>query len=98
VSTSDGYYVVEIPVLVAKSREAFAAAHPQGLTLTGTWILGNQVVATKQVVEAAGVLASGPTWVFLKAALPSTAATAEAQVIVSAGDVRFERKLPLKRR
>ncbi len=78
------YVVAELPVLVAQGRAAFAAAHPQGLVVVGELTSGAARQVVTQHVTADAVLETGPTLVFLKAALPNASATGEVRVVVRA--------------
>lgn len=69
-SLSPDFVVVELPVLVARTRAEFAAAHPGGLLLVGEIGSGPHRVRQEHVVKAESVYESAPTWVFLKTALP----------------------------
>jgi hypothetical protein len=76
----DQLVLVELPVLVATSRESFLAEHPGGLVLQADVTSAGVKRTIIEHVLAESVYASAPTIVFLKAAIPNPAA---------AGDVRF---------
>lgn len=104
VAYDDVWIVVELPVLVAQGRAAFATAHPEGLVVVGEWTSAGQRITVKHEVKAEQVLESGPTWVFLKAALPNPARSSEVEVIVKTGEgaespkQRYTRTGPIARK
>lgn len=91
---NEHYVVAELPVLVANGRAAFTAAHPGGLLLIGE-ITGDGVrQVVTQLVTPDSVFESGPTLVFLKAALPLAARTTNLRFLVKAGEQPVPPALP----
>jgi hypothetical protein len=84
---NEHYVVAELPVLVARDRASFQAAHPGGLVLVcEIWAEGVHQVLT-EVITADRVFESAPTLVFLKSALPVAARSGQLRFLVKAGEL-----------
>lgn len=78
-ASGPGVVVVEVPVYVARAPRA-----PEpGLMVIGEFLVGaTKVAEVRQVLEPAAIRADGPTYAFLKAALPATTPTGTVTVVV----------------
>jgi len=74
-----GTIVVELPVYVAK-----AARSPElGLMLIGEFLVGTTKVGeARQILEPAAILATTPTYAFLKAVIPTATPTGTVTIVV----------------
>lgn len=74
-----GTVVVELPVYVAK-----AARSPEpGLMLIGEFLVGTTKVGeARQILEPGAILATGPTYAFLKAVVPTATPTGTVTIVV----------------
>lgn len=78
-AVGSGVVVVELPVYVAKAPRS-----PEpGLMLIGEFLVGGAKVGeTRQILEPASVLANGPTYAFLQAAVPAATPTGTVTIVV----------------
>lgn len=87
VSVNEHFVVVELPVLVAEDRVAFVKAHPQGVIVVGEWTSGPHTLTVRQEIRPRDVFAAGPTFAFLKAAIPNRKTTDQVRVVVKTADL-----------
>lgn len=87
ISMNEHLVVVELPVLVAQDRVAFVTAHPHGIVLIGEWTSGPHHLTVRQEIRPRDVFAAGPTFAFLKAAVPNRKAADQVRVVVKTGEL-----------
>lgn len=84
---NNSFVVVELPVLVSITRGTFLAEHPNGIVVVAEITSGSLRRVITETVPPDAVYEVLPTLVFLKTALPTSAATGEVRYLVKVGEL-----------